>query len=84
MTSPKYLVNISYYPQHISGQQPLLIGGVTQSIPTYDGGYFVASMPEVRIAATGSSYANALTALLSLASSTDTPSQPPLTDTRTW
>lgn len=85
MTNPTYLVNITYEPRRLSGQQPLSIGGVTQSVPVYNsGGYFVATMPEVRIFATGSSYANALTALLSVASSTDSPSQPPLSDTRTW
>ena len=87
MTNPTYLVNITYEPRRLSGQQPLSIGGVTQSVPVYNsGGYFVATMPEVRIFATGSSYANALSALLIIAtaSSTDSPSQPPLSDTRTW
>lgn len=65
MTNPKYLINIFYVPSTVNGQQLVQIAGVTQSIPKYSSDYFVASMPEVKVSATGSSYSDALTNLLS-------------------
>lgn len=65
MTNPTYYVNISFVPKQMNGQQALMIAGVTQSVPTYAGEYFVASMPEIKVSATGSSYSDALTNLLS-------------------
>jgi hypothetical protein len=81
----KYLVNISYQPSHVNGQQLVNIAGVTQSVPTYSDSYYVASMPEVKIWATGSSYTEALDNLLlaSTASTVDT-SIPALNTIRTW
>lgn len=81
----KYLVNISYQPSHVNGQQLVNIAGVTQSVPTYSDSYYVASMPEVKIWATGSSYTEALDNLLLVATSSiiDT-SNPPLNTIRTW
>lgn len=89
MTSPKYTVNIFYQRPMINGQQLVWIGtasGSTQSIPTYSSEYFVASMPEASLAATGSSYETALSNLLILAtaSSFSTPNNPPLSDIKTW
>ena len=80
MNNPKYLVNIYYYPKQVSGQQLVSIAGVTQSLPTYSGNYFVATMPEVKILATGSTYADALDNLLIIATASTTPSPalPPL------
>lgn len=72
MVDPKYLINISYQPQRLSGQQLVQISGVTQSIPTYTSGYFVASMPEIKISATGSSYQTALSNLLIIATASTT------------
>lgn len=68
MTNPQYLVNIVWYPGGESGQQLVNIGGVTQSMITYSQGYFMASMPEAKFYATGSSYTTALTSLLLVAS----------------
>jgi hypothetical protein len=67
MNNPTYLVNISYVPPVVSGQQLVSINGVTQSLPTYSSDFFVASMPEIRLVATGSSYQQALTNLLNTA-----------------
>lgn len=80
MENPKYLVNIYYQPLKASGQQLTSISGVTYSMPTYSGDYFIATMPEVSIIATGSSYGDALSNLLLIAtaSSTEGPGHPPL------
>lgn len=86
MLDPKYLVNISWNPSRSNGQQLINIGGVTQSVPTYSDGYFVASMPEARISATGTSYTLALTNLLAIAtaSTTSGPGIEPYGNIRTW
>ena len=79
MTNPQYLVNISYVPMYRNGSvgtyatqsdgSSLL---VSQSI-SYAGGYFQANMPEIRISATGSSYATALNNLMIIATASSTP-----------
>jgi hypothetical protein len=80
MDNPKYLINISFVPMAPNGQQLVGISGVTYSMPTYSGEYFIASMPEVRISATGSSYTTALANLLLIATASTTygPGHPPL------
>lgn len=80
MDNPKYLINISVVPARPNGQQLVSISGVTYSMPTYSGEFFVASMPEVRISATGSSYTQSLANLLLIAtaSTTQSPGHPPL------
>ena len=72
MNNPKYLVNIVYVPVRVTGQQKVLVNGVTQSMPAYSGDMVVASMPEIRIAASGSSYATALSNLLLIATASTT------------
>lgn len=72
MDNPRYLVNIVYVPPRVTGQQKITVNGVTQSMPTYDGEMFVASMPEIRIAASGSTYQTALSNLLLVATSSTT------------
>jgi hypothetical protein len=86
MVDPKYLVNISWNPARATGQQLVNIAGVTQSVPSYTEGYFIASMPELKISATGTSYPDALDNLLLVATSSSTiyPGTPPLNNTRTW
>ncbi len=86
MENPKYLVNIIYIPTRVGGQQLIYQHGVTQSVPTYFSDYFVASMPEIKISATGSSYTEALDNLLNIAtaSSTTGNSLGPLNNTRTY
>ena len=86
MENPKYLVNIYHEPRRVQGQQLVSISGVTQSVPTYTSEYFVASMPEMKISATGSSYGDALTNLLAIATASTTvyPGTPPLSYTKTW
>jgi hypothetical protein len=79
MTNPKYLVNISWTPGGLSGQSLVNVGGVTYSMITRSDGYFVSSMPEIKLYASGSSYTDALTNLLLVASaSTDDGGYPPL------
>ena len=65
-------VSISYYPMHVSGQTLSNIGGITQSVPTYNDPYFVAYMPIAEISATGSSYTEALDNLLTIATASTT------------
>lgn len=84
MTNPKYLVNISWSPHHVSGMTAVNISGVTQSLPTYSGGYYIATMPEVRISATGSTYETALDNLLIIASSSVDTGYLPFNNIRTW
>lgn len=74
MDNPRYLVNIVYVPARHTGQHKISVNGVTQSMPTYDGEMFVASMPEIRIAASGSTYQTALSNLLIIATSSTTTS----------
>lgn len=64
MTNPKYFVNIVYVPVSVMGQELVFAGGITQSVAKYSEPFFAASMPELAIAATGSSYASSLTNLL--------------------
>lgn len=49
----KYNVMISYVPIHQSGKTIINISGVTQSTNTYDGNYWAASIPELKLNATG-------------------------------
>jgi hypothetical protein len=79
-----YTVNIFYEPVRPNGQQLVLIGGVTQSVISYSDPYFVATMPELKVSATGSSYGGALTNLLTVASSTTDPGNGPLSSIRTY
>ena len=79
MTNPKYTVNIYYSSPYRSGSIGATgANGLWETTPLYSGGYFVASMPEVRISATGSTYADALTALLVVSTTTPDATQGPL------
>lgn len=69
----RYNVNIFYKPPYVNGQQSININGVTSSIPTYGGNYFFATMPELSLVATGSSYTTALNNLLIAASASRGP-----------
>jgi hypothetical protein len=78
MTNPQFLVNIAYVPMYRNGsvgvyatQSDGSSSLVSQSI-VYSGGYFQASMPEIRIYATGSSYATALNNLMIIATASST------------
>ena len=79
MTNPQYLVNISYVPMYRNGSVGVY---ATQSdgssllvsqTNNYTGGYYAASMPEVKIYATGSSYVTALNNLMIIATASSTP-----------
>ena len=72
MTNPKYLVNIYYQEPYRSGSAGASVNGEWVTSPAYTGGWYVATMPEVSIFATGSSYANALAALLNIATASTT------------
>jgi len=86
MEYPKYLVNIAYYPSRPNGQQIVYLNGVTQSIPVFEAGYYLASMPELKIAASGSNYTTALGNLLTIATSSTTVDggNGPFNSTRNW
>jgi hypothetical protein len=77
MTNPKYLVNIYYSNPVRTGSTGETQSGVWQTYPVTTGGWFVATMPEVNISATGSTYAGALTALLTVANNTPDAAQGP-------
>jgi len=83
MVNPTYLINISYNPSHLSGQALENIGGVTQSVNTYDDPYFIASMPEVKLYATGSTYEESLDNLMIVVNAAPNPGNP-LGNIRTW
>lgn len=78
----KYNIYISYIPPHLNGQQEVSINGTTQSIPTYSSEYWVASIPEIKMTATGSSPSDALDNVLGLSPSNT--GDTPLSFTRTW
>lgn len=86
MNYPTYLVNISYQPMTVSGQTLSNSGGVTISVPTYTGGYYVASMPELKISATGDGYVTSLNSLMAIATASTTidPGTPPYNTIKTW
>lgn len=86
MEYPKYLVNISYNPPRTNGQQLVYVQGTTQSMPTYQDGYYLASMPELKISASGSTYQTALTNLLNVATASSfvEPGNGPLNSIRNW
>jgi hypothetical protein len=86
MTNPTYNVNISYYPARPIGQKLVNVSGVTSSVMAYTDGYFIASMPELKISATGSEYVDALNNVLSIATASTTvnPGYNPLSNIRTW
>lgn len=67
MDNPRYGVNINYQPKVVSGWQDVSINGVTHSTYKYDGDYYIASMLELSLSATGSSYTQSLSNLLDLA-----------------
>jgi hypothetical protein len=71
MNYPKYLVSISYQSTYPSGQTEIQIGGVTSSINTYSGGFYVAAMHELNLFATGSTYETSLANLLIAATSSN-------------
>lgn len=88
----KYLVNVSYVPSHVNGQELVNINGVTQSVPTYSEEYWVASAPELKLSATGSSQLGAFQNLMiygdpsqsSIYQAWQTDAPEPLSNTRTW
>jgi hypothetical protein len=79
MTNPKYLVTISYVPMYRNGSvgtyatQSNGSSLLVSQREAYAGGYYAASMPEVKIYATGSSYATALNNLMIIATASSTP-----------
>jgi hypothetical protein len=79
MENPKYLVNISYiHPYRTGSAAATGPSGLWETNPVYSTGIYLATMPEIRISATGSTYANALTALLAVAVNTPDDAQGPL------
>ena len=68
----------------MTGQQEVLIGGVTQSMPSYTEGYYVASMPEIQISATGPDRTVAFNNLLIIASTASNFGNPALQTFKTY
>lgn len=63
MDNPLYNVNIVYNP-------PIRNGWVgSSSVSNYSAGYFMASMPEIGMGASGSSYTASLASLLAIVAS---------------
>ena len=79
MASNQYLVNISYIEPYKTGSTGAtnVNTGLWETLPVYSTGIYLATMPEIRISATGSTYAGALTALLSVATNTPDAAQGP-------
>ena len=67
MTNPQYSVNIYYSNPVRTGSTGASVSGVWQTYPVMVGGWYVASMPEVSLVATGSTYVAALNSLLAAA-----------------
>ncbi len=84
MTNPTYQVHISYVAPKTTGVTPVSISGVTYSVPTQSGEYFVASMDYLNISATGSDYRAALNNLLAIATASTTPSPGVMPFKPTW
>jgi hypothetical protein len=84
MNNPKYAVTINYFPKHRIGTQEVSSGGITHSVPEYNGDFFIASMPEVSISATGSTYEESLDNLLIIANEVDGNGSNPLNNIRNW
>jgi hypothetical protein len=83
MLDPKYLVTITHQPSYAIGQFLTYSGGVTFSMRSYSTPLYIASMPEVLLLATGSSYTEALSKLLIVATaSTVTKDDTPLSDAK--
>jgi hypothetical protein len=78
MTNPQYTVYISYVPTFRIGPvgtyatQSNGSSILVSTTDAYGGGYFAASMPEIKISATGSSYATALNNLMVIATASTT------------
>jgi len=79
MASNQYLVNISYIAPYRTGSIGVSQSGVWQTYPTYSTGIYLATMPEIRISATGSTYVGALNALLAVSANADDAAQGPAT-----
>lgn len=77
MTNPKYTVYISYSPVKPGPMTNVNISGMTQSVLSYIPEYFIATMPEVKLSATGSTYTESLTNLLSLVTTAPENAQEP-------
>jgi len=84
MNNPKYAITITHFPLHKIGSEFVNNGSGTYSVGKYTGNYFVASMHEANISATGSTYTDALDNLLILSNDVDYLGIPPLNNTRNW
>lgn len=72
MQNPRYSVFITSVPPQPNGVIIYNQGGVTYSMPSYTDEIFRATMPEINISATGSSYGEALTNVLNIATASTT------------
>lgn len=72
MTNPTYTVNISYIEGRHDSNYLTYVSGVTSSVYNYSPSYFQATMQQVNISATGSTYTEALAKLLVIATASTT------------
>lgn len=72
MINPTYTINISYIEGRHDSNYLTYINGVTSSVYNYSPSYFQATMQQVDISATGSTYTEALSKLLIIATSSNT------------
>lgn len=77
----KYIVYITYAPPTIIGMEE--IPGTNEFVEIRSDEYWIASMPEIKLTATGSSQTDALNNLLSVSPS-NTHYTEPLSNVRTW
>lgn len=79
-----YPINITWVPKYVDGQQNIPINGITQSLPIYNGGYYIANMYYMNISATSSDYRTALDNLLIIATSSNIIDPIILPNKNTW
>lgn len=84
MDNSKYTVVITYEQPFRTGSTGALSNGSWITSPVYSGGYYVASIPELRMLATGSTHLAALNTVLAAATASTGPDtgMPPLESTR--
>lgn len=86
MSELRYLINLYYSPKHARSHSLVNINGATYSMPTYEGGYYVASIPELKVTATASNYSDALDNVLNAATASNVSNfgQEPLSNIKNW
>ena len=84
MDNSKYTVMITYQQPYRTSSTGTSSNGSWITLPVYSGGYYVASIPELRMNATGSTHLAALNTVLAAATASTGPDtgMPPLESIR--